>query len=107
MNIKENNNNLKNGMRIFRQIPYECNGLQYNGSNLEEIVEIFGMHPDFKNLPFEQYRSHVNKNGLRIHTNWGDIKVEVGNYLLNGKYGLQVFKEDRMFEHFLEITSTQ
>jgi hypothetical protein len=94
-------------MRKFRQIPYECDGLQYIGTNLDEVVEMFGMHPDFKNLSIEEYRSHVKKHGLKIHTNWGDIKVAKGQYLLNGKYGLQVLEKEKMNEHFLEITSTQ
>lgn len=107
MNSKENNYKLKNRIRTFRQIPYECNGLQYTGANLQEVVEIFGIHPDFEKSSFEEYQSHVNKNGLKIHTNWGYIKVVVGQYLLNGKYGLQVFEEDEIKNYFLEITSTQ
>ena len=93
-------------MITFQQIPYTCNGLQYTGTNLKEVVEMFGIHPDFEKSTFEDYESFVGRNGLKIHTNWGDVKVHVGEYLLNGKYGLQVFNQNKLREHFIEIIST-
>ena len=70
----------------YRKKPVVIEALQWNGSNLREIINFTGLHPSMK-LSWKDYEELVASEGLKIFTLEGSHMATVGDYIIRDVKG--------------------
>lgn len=52
--------------------------ITWNGGNLKEVISVIGLHPSVNDMSWEEYESLVKREGLKIITDQGHTKVNIG-----------------------------
>lgn len=71
----------------FRKKPVVIEAIQWNGTNLREIIDFAGLHPSAKKWTWEEYSEVVAKEGLKIFTIEGPLMATVKDWIIRGVKG--------------------
>jgi hypothetical protein len=71
----------------YRKIPVEIEALEWDGSNLREIIDFTGLHPSARKWTWGQYEEIVKKDGLKIFTLEGPLSASIGDMIVKGVNG--------------------
>lgn len=91
--------NIKNKIKMkkYRKKPVVIEAVQWNGDNLAEVTAFLELKSEFilkgttsKGVAFwkwDEYERIVEEKGLRIQTLEGEMKADVGDYIIKGVNG--------------------
>jgi len=71
----------------FRKKPVEIEAIQWNGSNLREVIDFTGLHPSAEKWTWEQYEQVVRADGLKIFTLEGKMNADINDFIIKGVKG--------------------
>ena len=71
----------------FRKKPVVIEAIQWNGSNLKEIIEFTGLHRSAEKWTWKEYEEVVASSGLKIFTLEGPLMASVGDWIIKGIKG--------------------
>jgi len=71
----------------FRKKPVVIDAVQWNGSNLREIIDFTGLHPSAQKWSWDEYGQVVKTDGLKIFTLEGKMNADIGDYIIKGVKG--------------------
>ena len=71
----------------YRKKPVCIEAVEWNGSNLREVIDFTGQHPSASKWTWEQYESVVAEQGLKIFTLEGSHLASVGDMIIRGIKG--------------------
>jgi hypothetical protein len=74
-------------VKKFRKKPIVIEAIQWDGSNLKEIIEFVGLHPSANLWTWNEYKEVVKKDGLKIFTLGGKMNADVGDFIIKGIKG--------------------
>lgn len=74
-------------MPKFRKKPVGIEAVQWNGSNLDEIIGFTGLHPSAAKWIREEYAKVVAEKGLKIFTLEGPLNATIGDWIIKGVSG--------------------
>ena len=74
-------------MPKFRKKPVVIEAMEWNGTNLREVIDFIGLHPSVEKLTWGEYRAVVAAEGLKIFTLEGPHKAAVGDMIIKGVHG--------------------
>lgn len=67
--------------------PVVIEAIQWNGTNLREVIDFTGLHPSAEKWTWEEYEAVVAAEGLKIFTLEGSLKATVGDMIIKGVHG--------------------
>jgi hypothetical protein len=71
----------------FRKKPVEIEALQWNGSNLQEVIDFIGLHPSVEKWTWKEYEQVVKTAGLKIFTLEGKMNADINDFIIKGVKG--------------------
>jgi hypothetical protein len=71
----------------YRKKPVVIEAIQWHGNNLQEIIDLIGLHPSAKKWTWEEYEAVVSEQGLKIFTLEGAMMANIGDYIIRGIKG--------------------
>lgn len=74
-------------MPKFRKKPVVIDAIQWNGSNLSEVIKFTGLHHSAQKWTWEEYEGVVVRDGLKIFTLEGPLNASVGDWIIRGVHG--------------------
>lgn len=77
-------------IKTYRKKPVVIEAVQWNGSNLKEVIDFTGLHPSAKewvDKGWEHYEEVVKVNGLKIFTLEGAMNASIGDFIIKGVHG--------------------
>lgn len=74
-------------MAKYQKKPVVIEAIQWNGSNLKEIIDFIGLHPSAQKWTWEKYEEVVKTDGLKIFTLEGTMMASIGDYIIKGVNG--------------------
>ena len=74
-------------MPKFRKKPVVVEAMEWNGTNLREVIDFTGLHPSAEKWTWEEYEAVVAAEGLKIFTLEGPHKATVGDMIIKGVHG--------------------
>lgn len=77
-------------MQAFRKRPVEIRAIQWDGTNLFDVVSFMSGPPELKGIgqdKWEQYTDLVRLSGLKIKTLEGEMSASVGDWVIRGIKG--------------------
>jgi len=74
-------------MPFFKKKPVTIEAVQWNGSNLREVIDFTGLHPSANKWTWEEYKAIVHRDGLKIFTLEGVHLASHGDWIIKGVRG--------------------
>lgn len=71
----------------FRKKPVVIEAIQWNGSNLREVIDFTGLHHSAEKWSWEEYEQVVKTDGLKIFTLEGKMNADVNDFIIKGEKG--------------------
>ena len=71
----------------FRKKPVVIEAIQWNGSNLREVIDFTGLHYSAEKWSWEEYEQVVKTEGLKIFTLEGKMNADVNDFIIKGVKG--------------------
>ncbi len=71
----------------FRKKPVVIEAIQWNGSNLREVINFTGLHPSAEKWTLDEYENVVKTDGLKIFTLEGKMNADVNDFIIKGVKG--------------------
>lgn len=71
----------------YKKKPVIISAIQWNGNNLQEIIDFTGLHPSAEKWSWEQYELVVKEEGLKIFTLEGAMMANIGDFIIKGVKG--------------------
>ena len=77
--------------KLYRKKPVVIEAVQYNGDNLQEVLDFTGKHPKWHEWfgTFEIYQTYVNSDNkiFKILTLEGAMEASPGDWIIRGVQG--------------------
>lgn len=90
----------------YRKKPIVIEAIQWNGNNLEEVMEFIGSkftYEEKTSYITNEFTYHCNTNYLAINTLEGRMKVSKGDYIIKGVKGEFYPCKPDIFEQTYEV----
>ena len=71
----------------FRKKPVVIEAIQWNGTNLLEVINFTGLHSSAEKWTWEEYEQVVKTDGLKIFTLEGKMNADVNDFIIKGVKG--------------------
>ena len=71
----------------FRKKPVVIEAIQWNGSNLREVIDFTGLHHSAEKWSWEEYEQVVKTDGLKIFTLEGKMNADINDFIIKGVKG--------------------
>jgi len=74
-------------MARFRKKPVVIEAVQWDGSNLGEVIKFTGRHESALKWSWPEYEAVVRAEGLKIFTLEGPLMAAIGDWIIRGVKG--------------------
>src|SRR6185312_4620811 len=78
-------------MEKYRKMPVEIEAIQWDGENTLKVMNFMGevvvLKSNIEHDRFEDYKEIAKRDGLRINTLEGDMRANVGDFIIKGIKG--------------------
>lgn len=71
----------------YRKKPVIIEAIQWNGSNLREVIDFTGLHPSAHKWSWDEYERIVKNDGLKIFTLEGKMNADINDFIIKGIHG--------------------
>ena len=91
----------------FRKKPVVIEAIQWNGNNLNEVLNFTGRHESVKDWHFSQIEKLVSDKGLKIFTLEGSLNASIGDWIIRGISGEFYLCKPDIFEATYEPVTSE
>lgn len=74
-------------IKLFKKRPVVIEAIQWNGSNLRQVIDFTGLHKSAEKWTWGEYEMVVAEEGLKIFTLEGAMLASIGDWIIKGVNG--------------------